>query len=103
MTDTAVLVNTIWQPRLAKGPKPMRMGERKHHMALHRCRGKRWGRGKSCAGNRLLREAISHPDPYGRSWQVDIGNKRTRHKIESTGAKVGDASVGEVWWDCEWE
>ncbi len=25
MTDTAVLVNTIWQPRLAKGPKPMRV------------------------------------------------------------------------------
>ena len=25
MTDTAVLVNTIWQPRLAKGPTPMRV------------------------------------------------------------------------------
>ncbi len=25
MTDTAVLVNTIWQPRSAKGPKPMRV------------------------------------------------------------------------------
>jgi hypothetical protein len=25
MTDTAILVNTIWQPRSAKGPKPMRV------------------------------------------------------------------------------
>jgi hypothetical protein len=25
MTDTAVFVNTIWQPRSAKGPKPMRV------------------------------------------------------------------------------
>jgi hypothetical protein len=25
MIDTAVLVNTIWQPRSAKGPKPMRV------------------------------------------------------------------------------
>ena len=25
MIDTAVLAKTIWQPRLAKGPKPMRV------------------------------------------------------------------------------
>ncbi len=41
------------------------MGEGRHHMALHCCRGKRWGRGKSRAVNRLLREAIGYPDPYG--------------------------------------
>ncbi len=46
------------------------MGEGEHHMALHRCRGKKWGRGKSRAGNRLLKEAVSYLDPYGRSLQV---------------------------------
>ncbi len=70
------------------------MGEGKHHMALHCCRGKRWGRGKNRAGNRLLREAVGYPDPYGGSSRVEIGNGRTKRKIESTGARVGDASVG---------
>ncbi len=46
------------------------MGEGRHHMTLHHCRGKRWGRGKSRAGNRLLREAIGYPDPYSGSLRV---------------------------------
>ncbi len=46
------------------------MGEGRHHMALHPCRGKRWGRGKSRAGNRLLREAVGYLDLYGGSLQV---------------------------------
>jgi hypothetical protein len=70
------------------------MGEGRHHMALHHCRGKRWGRGKSPVGNRLLREAVGYPDPYGGSSRVEIGNGRTRRKIESTGTRVGNASVG---------
>jgi hypothetical protein len=70
------------------------MGEGRHHMALHCCRGKRWGRGKSCAGNRLLREAVGYPNLYSRSSRVQIGNWDARHKIESTGARVGNASVG---------
>jgi hypothetical protein len=70
------------------------LGEGRHHMVLHHCRGKRWCRGKSCAGNRSLREAVGYPDPYSRSSRVEIGNGPTRHKIESTGARVGNASVG---------
>ncbi len=48
------------------------MGEGRHHMALHCCREKRWGRGKKGAGKRLLREAIGYPDPYSGSLRVEI-------------------------------
>jgi hypothetical protein len=97
MMDTAVFVNTIWQPRLAKGPKPMRVWGKE---------GITWpciaagGRDRAEArvalatDHRLLREAVGYPNPYGGSSWVEIGNGRSRRKIESTGARVGNASVG---------
>ncbi len=48
------------------------MGEGGHHMALHRCRRKRWGRCEGCAGNRPLREAVCDTDADGRCRVIKI-------------------------------
>jgi hypothetical protein len=94
MTDTAVLVNTIWQPRLAKGPKPIRV----------------WGNdGMTCpcidAGGRDGAEArvALATDFSGRPFATQtatvgaFGSRlgtSARSKIEATGTRVGNASVG---------
>jgi hypothetical protein len=76
----------------AQAGKGMREGW--HHVALHCCRGKGWGRGKSRAGNRSHREAICNLDTHGRSLRVQISNRSIGHKINTAGARVGNASVG---------
>ena len=63
-------------------------------MTLHRCRRKRWGRCEGCAGNRPDREAIRDTDTNGRCLVVKISYGRTGREVETTGARVGDASVG---------
>ena len=63
-------------------------------MTLHRCRRKRWGRGKGCAGNRPRGKAIRDTDTHGGCLVVKIGYGRTGRKVKATGTGVGNASVG---------
>ncbi len=71
------------------------MGEGGHHMTLHRCRRTRWDRCEGCACNRPRGEAIRDTDTNGRCLVVKISYGRTGRKVETTGARVGNASVGE--------
>ena len=64
-------------------------------MTLHRCRWKRWGRGKGCAGNRPDREAVRDVAANGGSLGVEIRHWRPRRKVKATSTRVGNASVGE--------
>jgi hypothetical protein len=63
-------------------------------MTLHCCRRKRWGRCEGCAGNRPRGEAVRDRDTNGRCLVVKISYGRTRREVKTTGARVGDASVG---------
>ena len=70
------------------------MGEGGHHMALHSCRRKKWDQRKGCTSNRPLWEAVGHADANGGSLWVEICNGSARRKVESTGTRVSNASVG---------
>ena len=70
------------------------MGEGGHHMTLHHCRRKRWGRGEGCAGNRSHGEAIRDKDANSRCLVVQISYGCTGRKVKAAGARVGNASVG---------
>ncbi len=70
------------------------MGEGGHHMSLHRCRWEGWDRSKGCASDRPLREAVCHLDFDGGSHGIEIGHGCGGREVNSTGARVGDASVG---------
>ncbi len=56
--------------------------------------GKRWGRGESRTGNGFLGEAVCNLDPDSGSMRVEIGYGCAGRKVEATGARVGNASVG---------
>jgi hypothetical protein len=56
--------------------------------------GKRWGRGESHTGDGFLGEAVRNLDPDSGSMRVEIGYGCAGRKVESTGARVGNASVG---------
>ena len=63
-------------------------------MALHCCRREGWGRSEGCAGNRPLGEAICNTDADGRCLVVKICHGGAGRKVEATGTRVGNASVG---------
>jgi hypothetical protein len=70
------------------------MGEGGRHLALHGFRGKRWDRGKGCAGNQSHREAVCHLDTHGRSSRVQVSNGCIGCKVNTAGAGVSNTSVG---------
>ncbi len=70
------------------------MGEGGHHMSLHHCRWEGWDRSKGPASNRPLWEAVCHLDSNGGSLGIEIGHGCGRREVNSTGAGVGNASVG---------
>jgi hypothetical protein len=95
MTDTAILVKTIWQPRTAKGLKPMRVWGNE---------GITWpcitagGRDGAEARVALATDLCGRPFE---TWTPTVGALGLRfatgapgRKVESTGARVGNASVG---------
>ena len=61
--------------------------------ALH---GPAWMQGEEMGPKQVshYREAVCHSDTNGRSLRVEIGYGGAGRKVEATGAKVGNASVG---------
>jgi hypothetical protein len=69
------------------------MGKGRHDVAQHRFFGKRWGRGKSRAGDGSLGDAVRDLDPNSWSPMVKVVDGCVGRKVEATGARVGNASV----------
>ena len=48
----------------------------------------------------MFSKSVGKSDSYSRSMKVSIGSQRVRRKVESTGAGVGNAGVGD--WKKGW-
>jgi hypothetical protein len=80
---------------VGKGAQANRcMGEGGHHVALHGCRGKKWGRGKGCTGNQSHQEAVCHLDTHSKNSRVQVSNGHIGCKINTAGSRVSNTSVG---------
>ncbi len=102
MTDTAVLVNTIWQPRLAKGPKPMRVWGNDGMTCPHINAG---GRDGAEARVPLATDFSGRPfatrtamvGAFGSGWQRARQEQNRSHWHQSRQCQCGKMEVG---WDC---
>ena len=91
MADTAVMAKTIWQPKLANGPKPMRVWGKEGITRPCIAAG---GSDGAEARVALLGEAVCDSDANGGSLGVKIRRRRTGHKVEATGIRVDNARMG---------
>ncbi len=85
MTNSADLLNTMWQPRLAKGSTPMRVWGKEGITCPCMVAGGRDGEWEGCTGNRLFGKAVCHSYTYGGSRQIEVIDGCIRCKVEATG------------------